>query len=173
MLSYAYDPEPGFLGDDKATFQVTYDGANYKVVVTIRVVEGIDENSPTCFNAKLIQTTPPKPVSDAGGLQFVGWQVNLTDRPGTTLGQVSYGQIALDLDAAGHCWYIDVGPLDNTEYFPTSKSNVWRAKPHTALADTPVYLSFDLLGFGEATGSVTRHRQLGDAAPFASISSFM
>ena len=48
----------------------------------------------------------------------------------TTLGQGSTAQITLDTDAAGHGWYIDPTPLNNTDdYLPTGDSNVWQAKP--------------------------------------------
>ena len=48
---------------------------------------------------------------------------------GETTGEGLTAQITLDTNAAGHNWYIDPTPLDNTDdYLPTSDATVWKAK---------------------------------------------
>lgn len=56
-----------------------------------------------------------------------------TDLPATALGQTTgegaNAAITLDTNAAGHGWYVDPTPLDNTDdYLPTSNNRVWQAK---------------------------------------------
>ena len=55
LTSYRYDPTLGYLGNDRATFMAEYKGKHYKIVVTIKVLLGVDENSPTCPPPKLIK----------------------------------------------------------------------------------------------------------------------
>ena len=54
-LSYRYDPTPGFLGNDRASFMAEYGGKRYKIIADIKVLLGIDENSPVCPDATLIK----------------------------------------------------------------------------------------------------------------------
>ena len=64
LLSYSYNPTPGYLGDDRATFMAQYKGKHYKIVVTIKVLAGVDENTPVCPAPTLIKGNS-KPVSDS------------------------------------------------------------------------------------------------------------
>lgn len=64
LLSYSYNPTPGYLGDDRATFMAEYKGKHYKIVVTIKVLAGVDENTPVCPAPTLIKGNS-KPVSDS------------------------------------------------------------------------------------------------------------
>lgn len=47
---YRYDPNPGYLGDDQAVFLAEYGGKVFKVILTIKVLESVDENHTTCPN---------------------------------------------------------------------------------------------------------------------------
>jgi hypothetical protein len=60
--------------------------------------------------------------------------VNLTfaDLPGAAVGQTTGSNITLDTNAAGHNWFIDTTPWDNSEYLPTSNPYEWVAKEGTA-----------------------------------------
>jgi len=45
---------------------------------------------------------------------------NLADLAGGAVGQATGSTITLDTNAAGHNWYIDATPWDNSEFLPTS-----------------------------------------------------
>lgn len=62
LNGYLYKPTPGYLGDDRATFMAEYKGKHYKIVVTIKVLAGVDENTPVCPAPTLIKVNS-KPVS--------------------------------------------------------------------------------------------------------------
>ncbi|MGQ0710116.1 MAG: matrixin family metalloprotease [Rhodoferax sp.] len=83
--------------------------------------------------------------------------VSFAPLPGATLGQtlgVGEGaQITLDDNAAGHGWYIDPSPLDNSDdYLPTSDPNLWQAKPGSAADGKMDLLSVLLHELGHALG---------------------
>jgi Matrixin len=80
-----------------------------------------------------------------------------TDLPATALGQtIGEGATAtttLDQNAAGHGWYIDPTPLDNSDdYLPTSDASVWQAKAGSAAASKMDMLSVLLHEYGHALG---------------------
>ena len=64
---YRYDPTPGYLGNDRATFMAGYGGKRYKIIVDIKVLFGIDENSPVCPDATLIKVRKPATGSSDSG----------------------------------------------------------------------------------------------------------
>ena len=79
------------------------------------------------------------------------------DLPGTALGQTTgeglSAQITLDTNAAGHGWYIDPTPLDNSDdYLATSDPTVWKAKADSAAAGKMDMLSVLLHEYGHALG---------------------
>jgi hypothetical protein len=41
---FRYDPNSGYLGDDQAVFLAEYGGKVFKVILTIKVLESVDEN---------------------------------------------------------------------------------------------------------------------------------
>ena len=45
---FRYDPNPGYLGDDEAVFLAKYGGKVFKVIVTIKVLEIVNENGSLC-----------------------------------------------------------------------------------------------------------------------------
>ena len=72
---------------------------------------------------------------------------------GETTGQGLSAQITLDTNAAGHGWYIDPTPLDNTDdYLPTSDPTVFKAKAGSAAAGKMDMLSVLLHEYGHALG---------------------
>lgn len=83
--------------------------------------------------------------------------VGFTDLPATALGQTvgegAAASITLDQNAAGHGWYVDPTPLDNSDdYLPTSNSAVWQAKAGTDAAGKMDMLSVLLHEYGHALG---------------------
>ncbi|MBI5430101.1 MAG: hypothetical protein HY938_06545 [Nitrosomonadales bacterium] len=57
---------------------------------------------------------------------------NIADLPNGAAGQVVGNTITLDDNAAGHNWFIDATPADNSEYLPTSNPYEWVAKEGSA-----------------------------------------
>jgi Matrixin len=117
----------------------------------------------------------PRRSSDAGGdlIQLAAWQrsaqlsaliasaqqtlTGFTDLPATALGQTvgegATAAITLDTNAAGHGWYIDPTPLDNSDdYLPTSDASVWQAKAGSEAAGKMDMLSVLLHEYGHALG---------------------
>ena len=72
---------------------------------------------------------------------------------GETTGKGLTAQITLDTNSAGHGWYIDPTPLDNTDdYLPTSNPEVWQAKAGSAADGKMDLLSVLLHEYGHALG---------------------
>ena len=79
------------------------------------------------------------------------------DLPSTAVGETTgaglSAQITLDTNAAGHGWYIDQTPLDNTDdYLPTSDPTVFKAKAGSAAEGKMDMLSVLLHEYGHALG---------------------
>ena len=155
---FGYDPTPGFLGNDQATFLAEYGGKRYKIILDIKVLIVIDEKSHTCPPAQLIRVKPsPAKKSEAGssGYELNGVSVSFANLLHSVLGTTTgpTAQITLDTDAAGHGWYIDSTPLDSTDdYLPTSNLNIWQAKPGSEAAGKMDMLSVLLHEYGHALG---------------------
>ena len=70
-----------------------------------------------------------------------------------TLDRGNSAHVTVDTTAAGHGWYIDSTPLDNTDDFlPTADPNIWKAKPGTAAAGKMDMLSVLLHEYGHVLG---------------------
>jgi len=82
-----------------------------------------------------------------------GVNVSFASLAGGEVGQTSGNTIALDDNAAGHGWYVDPTPLDNSDdYLPTSNPNIWQAKAGTDAAGKMDLLSVLLHEYGHALG---------------------
>ena len=83
-------------------------------------------------------------------------KLTITDLAGTAVGETtsagSTATITLDTNAAGHGWFIDSTPADNSEYLPTSDANVWIAKASRAAVGKMDMLSVLLHEYGHALG---------------------
>jgi Matrixin len=104
----------------------------------------------------------------ANASQFLSGFIDLASTAvGETVGQGLSAQITLDTNAAGHGWYINPTPLDNTdEYLPTSDATVWQAKAGSAAAGKMDMLSVLLHEYGHALGL----EHSGDGADFMAAS---
>ena len=147
---YSYAPKAGFLGKDQVVFSAALGGKRYKVVMSL-VVQGADQVNFSC---------PPEPrlikVSTLIS-PLIDYKVTFSDLSGSsvgnTVGEGLFAQITLDTTAAGHGWYVDATPLDNTnDYLPTSNPNVWLAKAGTDAAGKMDMLSVLLHEYGHALG---------------------
>jgi hypothetical protein len=150
-VAYRYDPEAGYLGDDKAVFMAEFEGKRYKIVVEIKVLEIVDYNSPQCGAPQLIKVNG-KPASGSLGTDLNAVPVTFSDLAGGAVGQAVGSTITLDTTAAGHNWFIDTTPWDNSEYLPTSNPYEWVAKEGTAAYGKMDMLSVLLHEYGHALG---------------------
>jgi hypothetical protein len=81
-----------------------------------------------------------------------GVNLNISDLAGAAVGQTVGSNITLDTNAAGHNWFIDTTPADNSEFLPTSNPNEWVAKAGSAAAGKMDMLSVLLHEYGHALG---------------------
>ena len=153
---YSYFPKVGYFGRDKAVFLAQYAGKTYKIVMTLQVqasnveARGLKYPQP-CFDSRLIKV-------GSATLPALDYKValNFTNLPGTAVGETvgtgNTATITLDTNAAGHGWFIDATPGDNSEYLATSDANVWIAKPGSAADGKMDMLSVLLHEYGHALG---------------------
>ncbi len=161
---YYYKPEPDYFGKDQAVFSAEYKGRRYKIVLDILVqdmIEQSDAPSP-CPEPILIRTK--KKVSEQPNrsdfsndfYSYAGIEFYFDSLPGTavaqTTGEGADATITLDTDAAGHGWFVDSTPQDNSEYLPTSNPNQWIAREGTEAANKMDLLSVLLHEYGHALG---------------------
>ncbi len=174
-----YLPHKDFIGLDSFIVQIFKNNIKVNIKYYVFVADGPNTNDLFCRKVpnKPINSNPWKisqsgePDAQTGDLAtwqrsadlsalIAGAQQTLagfTDLPATALGQTT-GQglkasITLDKDAAGHGWYIDPTPLDNSDdYLPTSGASVWQAKAGSAAAGKMDMLSVLLHEYGHALG---------------------
>ena len=170
---YDYSPRAGFEGADQISFLVKL--SNGKSVLMLYQMEyGYTGDTQKCYLkfGERLSAIDPLQLLDANS-DYVAWQrsanlsaliasaqqtlAGFTDLPGTALGQTTgeglSAQITLDTNAAGHNWYIDPTPLDNSDdYLPTSDPTVWKAKAGSAAAGKMDLLSVLLHEYGHALG---------------------
>ena len=138
-----YVPNEGYEGTDSAILQVEGNGHKIKLKYFFKVTSGAGESALDNKACKglfwKISSLPTDPISLAS-LQRSNDLASIlasasnaltsfTNLPGTAVGEtVSTGiaaTITLDTNAAGHGWFIDTTPVDNSEYLATSDANVW------------------------------------------------
>jgi Matrixin len=75
-----------------------------------------------------------------------------SDLAGTAVGQATGTNITLDTNAAGHGWFVDTTPDDNSEFLATSNPNVWIARSGSAADGKMDMLSVLLHEYGHVLG---------------------
>jgi hypothetical protein len=175
--NYRYYPTPDYFGTDRATVLVEMGNYKVKVVIHIKVLaptEGNDyQNKRLCPKGELwkISLNPDDPAAptyslttpsqwSSGAVNYAAvsyglanFSLNFADLPGSAVGQTTDQSITLDTTAAGHGWYVDPTPLDNSDdYLPTSNPDVWQAKAGTDAAGKMDLLSVLLHEYGHALG---------------------
>lgn len=165
---FSYYPDSTYSGADRAVFLVKQDGHAVKVVYYINVVKGIDEKtfnssySKYCTSPGWWRVSSDFPVFGRDILQayfgadvciYGAVAINIAILAGGALGQAESGAFTLDTDAAGHGWYLDPTPLDNTDDFlPTADKTIWRAKAGSAADGKMDLLSVLLHEYGHVLG---------------------
>lgn len=136
---YNYAPQKGYEGTDRIAYLVEARGKRFKTVLNILVMPLVSEEYKYCADIKF----------SASQLRFE--QLSGT-AVGEALGEGQNATIVLDLDAAGHGWFVDSTPDDNTEFLPTADPNVWKARPGSAAEGKMDLLSVLLHEYGHALG---------------------
>ena len=83
--------------------------------------------------------------------------IEVSDLPASTLAEIladnTNFKIALDVNAAGHEWYVDATPFDNSDDFlATADEGIWTAKPGSAAEGKMDLLSVLLHEYGDVLG---------------------
>ena len=169
-----YVPNKGYEGRDRLAMEVEMGGKTFRVDYFIQVIDNFgnegDGPNRVCEDKMwwcIVDAVQPNTSST----DLAAWQrsaqlsaliasaqqslAGFTDLPSTALGQTTgegaTAQITLDQNAAGHGWYLDPTPLDNTDdYLPTSNPEVWQAKAGSAAAGKMDMLSVLLHEYGHA-----------------------
>ena len=174
---YLYIPNKDYVGLDNFEFEVSLNGKSLRIYYQIEVyAEDVNMNHVgycNWENQKYYWKISQTDTTNANFTDLAAWQrsvqlsaliaaaqqtfTGFTNLPSTALGQTtgegSSAQITLDTNAAGHGWYIDPTPLDNTDdYLPTSDPEVWQAKAGSAAAGKMDLLSVLLHEYGHALG---------------------
>jgi hypothetical protein len=139
----------GYEGYDAFVLQVEGNGQTVQLRYFVYVSEDTGADMFSNKNCKGIAWKISQTTPDTSADNLATWQrasdlstllanasqtlTGFADLPssavGNTVGAGSTASITLDTTAAGHNWYIDPMPLDNTDdYLPTSNPNVWQAK---------------------------------------------
>jgi hypothetical protein len=148
--THQFIPTENYIGKDQALFEVEANNKKYRVTVNFWVMSTVfddGQGNTNCKREKFGITDNSTTQSVAAWQQGAnlsaflaaasGVSYSFSDLPGTAIGETTgkglSAQIALDTDAAGHNWYIDPTPLDNTDdYLPTSDPTVFKAKAGSA-----------------------------------------
>ena len=175
-LNPLYVPNDNYEGDDSTVLLV--EGNGYKVKIfyyfTVTSSDGMDikKDNPNCRKVTeggggwKISSLSTDPISLASlqrsnDLATIlasasNALTNFTNLPGTAVGETTgtgnTATITLDTNAAGHGWFIDATPGDNSEYLATSDANVWIAKAGSTAEGKMDMLSVLLHEYGHALG---------------------
>lgn len=126
--AFTYKSEPNYMGQDKASFLVEFEGIRYKVATNIEVLDIVDDDPTVCDESqyKLIKINPPNSFLnefDADlSLEFFNLKV-------AAQGQVKPRGINLADNSDGFGWGVDLTPGLNEELLPTPERYEWSAEP--------------------------------------------
>ena len=161
---------PGYVGRDYVELRVNIEGRIVKLAYYIHVTKA-DLNTPgaaprfcpkepywkiSTSESSLLDWQRSASLSallaDASQ-SFAGFQNLDGSSVGQTTGEGTSAQITLETTAAGHGWYVDATPLDNSDdYLPTTNPNEWIAKADSEAAGKMDMLSVLLHEYGHALG---------------------
>jgi hypothetical protein len=167
-----YVPRDNYIGNDKIVFDVLVRGEKLsipdrivRVIYFIKSVGNIGEQEDSmrlrekkCPTPEWrISTTDPANWYESASLQalLTGAKdalAGFTDLPGASLGQTTGDKITLDVNAAGHTWFIDYTPYLNEEWLATSNPYEWKAKPGSEAEGKMDLLSVLLHEYGHVLG---------------------
>ena len=176
---YRYTPDADYIGKDRFVMEVERNGVKVRINYLIESVEQneltavrgddgwrmlycnpeswkisqSDFNPGTQDHAAWLQSAELSSLLANASQSLTGFQDLSGSSVGQTTGEGADAKITLDFSAAGHGWYIDPTPLDNTDdYLPTSNPNIWQAKAGSEAAGKMDMLSVLLHEYGHALG---------------------
>jgi Matrixin len=166
---YRYTAKVGYTGIDKFSYIISVDGMNVQMNEILHVVpvytgeyEKFCANTPHYIKKIGILDTDTSSINLAS-LQKSSNLMNLladasraftgfSDLAGTAVGLATGNSITLDTNAAGHGWFVDTTPDDNSEFLATSDPNVWIARAGSAADGKMDMLSVLLHEYGHVIG---------------------
>lgn len=156
---YHYWPTEGYVGNDRFVMQVEKDGVKVRIHYLIKVLEEYEAESGMCKPEQWKISYAPAALTDPAAALLpsaLRSLVGFADLPGSSVGETTNtgptAQITLDVNAAGHGWYIDYTPYLNEEFLPTSNPNEWVAKPGSEAEGKMDMLTVLLHEYGHALG---------------------
>ena len=182
MYSYRYIPDADAGCKDFVSFIVTIEGKRIRVRMDLDIWEFLPLDMPTTYDwggkcgPKGWILLMPDDIEEEDGDGEGGCDASdvmnpdmqrlstlianaatalqgFADLPGLSTGQTIGDRITLEDNAAGHGWYIDPTPLDNTDdYLPTTAPNIWKAIPGSAAEGKMDMLSVLLHEYGHVLG---------------------
>ncbi len=106
-IAFGYDPEPEYVGKDRAVFMAEYQGVRYKIVVDLRVFLLFDEKTPVCPPPQLIKVNKPSSSNSGYDLNSISTSFGALD--GAAVGQTVGTSITHNL-LASDATMTDAGP---------------------------------------------------------------
>ena len=173
--TYYFSPKLGHMGKDQATFRVEVGDRKFSVLVNFYPIEEMVNDSTeqeVCGKKGSFYKLAAYGLSEAlqrgagdiakfvtamwsGDTQPVSFAA--AELEGPTVARVfdngGNSSIALDVDAAGHGWFIDLTPEKAKEFLPTADKDVLVAKPGSAAEGKMDMLSVLLHEYGYVLGS--------------------
>jgi Bacterial Ig domain/Bacterial cadherin-like domain/Matrixin len=170
-----YIPDADYLGQDRIEYRVNIDGQPVRLVYFVHVTKKYLDDTPVTYfcrdNTWKISDDGLNPdssfasdygawlrlarlaavIGDASSV-LSGFQSLDGAALGETTGLGKEATMTLDTTAAGHGWFIDQTPLDNSEFLPTADPTIFKAKAGSAAADKMDMLSVLLHEYGHALG---------------------
>lgn len=159
LQTYHYSPTDGFVGADHFSVLIEKDGVKVRIEYVVEMIERNDSPVNYCNpETWKITSAPALDISNISSLlstvgipRAVG--IDAIGLTGNALAQTSNTSITLDSTGAGHGWYLDPSPLDNTDDFlPTADKTIWRAKAGSAADGKMDLLSVLLHEYGHMLG---------------------
>ncbi len=157
--TFTYTPTKGYIGSDRVTFIVEAEGRKVRVVRDMNVQlfepkEGETSQFPSgrgaitsWFRSSVLSAL----LADASGVDY-----QFGSLPGSAVGGTTAdgntAVVTIDDDAAGHGWFIDPTPQDNSEFLPTADPTIWQAKAGSVADGKMDMLSVLLHEYGHALG---------------------
>jgi len=150
--NYVYVPSPNYLGKDQATILVEISGLKIKVIHFFQVLNTLPTDEDQAEYCPKHKWRISQVINTINGTSLGGITIGVSDLTNGAVGQTSGTSITLDDNAAGHNWFIDPTPADNSEYIPTSNPYEWVAKEGTAAYGKMDMFSVLLHEYGHALG---------------------
>ena len=130
----------------------TLDANGNSTITSVEYQSPITDAGTSATDTAALASTLGTGILTSLAVDTSGITLNIANLEGGAVGQAVGNTITLDTNAAGHNWFIDPTPWDNSEYLPTSNPYEWVAKVGTAAYGKMDMLSVLLHEYGHALG---------------------